>query len=195
MYGTRTYGELDALVADLPVSASARAVRVGVPRSVGATRRSRTSARGSRDACRRSEAFHRGDRRSEARRPGRTRRRAARGPSPRDRGGVPSRRACALGCLCRAPLAAAAVQGRLGHLKPGERQARSWGPQPDHLAPSRDRVVPTCAAPLAARSRRLGPFVAFPLGTNRHLRRKRTSLRRRCKSHSSGPPTGLGLVP
>jgi hypothetical protein len=37
LYRTRTYGELDALVADLPVSTSAQAVRLGVPRWVGAT--------------------------------------------------------------------------------------------------------------------------------------------------------------
>jgi Domain of unknown function (DUF1707) len=35
LYRTRTYGELDALVADLPVSTSARAVRARVPRWVG----------------------------------------------------------------------------------------------------------------------------------------------------------------
>lgn len=35
LYRTRTYGELDALVADLPVSTSAPAVRAGIPRWVG----------------------------------------------------------------------------------------------------------------------------------------------------------------
>jgi hypothetical protein len=37
LYRTRTYGELDSLVADLPVGSSARGARVGVPRWVGAT--------------------------------------------------------------------------------------------------------------------------------------------------------------
>ena len=36
LYRTRTYGELDRLVADLPVRTSARAVRVRIPLWVGA---------------------------------------------------------------------------------------------------------------------------------------------------------------